>query len=160
MKFTFNRKAAFLSALTLIWMAVIFLFSAQNGSESSGTSARIVMFFCGIFGYEPSPGAFRTLTFIVRKSAHMTEFGLLSLLWLGTLRSGTDGFRWIYPAAFAASSVFAATDEMHQLFVSDRAGQVTDWMIDSLGALLFLAAAWIISRSAAQKSGAKRLHKS
>ena len=79
----------------------------------------------------------------------MTEFGVLALLWLGTLRSGLRKALWNYPAAFALSSFYAATDEIHQLFVSDRAGQVTDWLIDSAGATVFLICAWIFSRTCA-----------
>ena len=146
MKFSFNRKLAVFGALTLIWMIVIFLFSAQNGSESSGLSTRLVKLLCGIVHYNPSPDAFSFLTFIVRKCAHMTEFGILALLWLGTVNCGAEGFKWRYPAAFAASSLYAATDEIHQLFVSERAGQVKDWLIDSSGALLFLLCAWLISK--------------
>ena len=39
------------------------------------------------------------------------------------------------------------TDELHQLFVSDRAGRVTDWLIDSAGAVIFLCIGWLILRT-------------
>ena len=38
--------------------------------------------------------------------------------------------------AFLATSLYAASDEFHQLFVPGRAGLVSDALIDSLGALL------------------------
>lgn len=133
-------------------MTVIFLFSAQNGEDSSGMSEKVLMFLCGIFDYSPSPDMRQLLTLLIRKGAHMTEFGILALLWLGTLRSAADKALWNYPAAFAASSFYAATDEFHQLFVSERAGQVTDWMIDSLGAILFLCIGWLIIRAIDNKT--------
>ena len=38
--------------------------------------------------------------------------------------------------AFFATAVYAATDEIHQLFVAGRAGRFSDVVIDSAGALL------------------------
>ena len=35
------RKSVLLAALTIIWMTVIFLFSAQNGEDSSGMSEKV-----------------------------------------------------------------------------------------------------------------------
>ena len=147
MDFQFNRKFSLMAALTVIWMAVIFFFSAQNGNESSGTSERILLFLCGLWNYAPSPDTKELLTLLIRKGAHMTEFGILALLFLGTLRSGTGKNTWHYPASFAASSLYAVTDELHQLFVSDRAGRATDWLIDSAGAVIFLCIGWLILRT-------------
>ena len=146
MGFTINRRCRVFAALTVLWMAVIFFFSSQNGEDSSGVSEKLLLFLCGIFDYTPSPDCRDLLLLLLRKGAHMTEFGILALLWLGTLRSGTDKAGWHYPAAFVLSSLYAATDEIHQLFVSDRAGRVTDWMIDSLGAILFLCIGWLVIR--------------
>lgn len=146
LKSCYSRRFALFCCVTVAWMTVIFLLSSQNGNESSGLSGYLVRLLCGMVGCDPSPYVFSVMSLIVRKGAHMTEFGILALLWLGTLHSGFPGFQWRYPAAFAAASLYAATDEIHQLFVSDRAGQVTDWMIDSSGALVFLSAAWIISK--------------
>ena len=147
MRRNINRKFILLSALTLLWMGVIFFFSSQNGDESSGVSERILAFFCEMINYSPTPDRKHLLLLLIRKGAHMTEFGILALLWLGTLRSAADKAKWHYPAAFAAASLYAATDEMHQLFVSERAGQVTDWMIDSAGAMIFLCIGWLITKA-------------
>ena len=48
---------------------------------------------------------------------------------------------------YGTSSLYAVTDELHQLFVSDRAGRVTDWLIDSAGAVIFLCIGWLILRT-------------
>ena len=145
MHFHYNRRFAVLAGMTLAWMMIIFLFSAQNADDSSDTSGKVLTFLCGLFGYTPTETMKSTLSFLVRKAAHMTEFGLLGVMWLGTLRHGFDNFRYRYPAAFAPASFYAATDEFHQLFVEGRAGQVTDWAIDSTGILLWLTAAWLLT---------------
>ena len=132
-----HRKTVLFALLTAAWMVVIFLFSAQDGDDSSATSGLIVGLICRVLRLRLTPRGEEILTFCVRKGAHMTEFGLLGLFWLGTLR--------LYPAAFAAASVYAATDEVHQLFSGGRAGRVTDWLIDSAGILLFLTLFRVIS---------------
>lgn len=146
LQFRFSRRFVGYAVLTVLWMAVIFLFSVQNADDSSATSGKVLTFLCGLFGYTPAEGMKETLSFLVRKAAHMTEFGILSVLWLHTLRTGWQGFRHDYPTAFVLASVYAATDEYHQLFVDGRAGQVTDWLIDSMGIWLWITAVWLLMK--------------
>lgn len=49
------------------------------------------------------------------------------------------------PVAWLIATAYAATDEVHQLFVPGRGGQVTDVLLDSAGALLgvWLYLAWV-----------------
>lgn len=147
MHFKFSAKFALSALATIIWCLVIFSFSAQNGGESSGLSTLIVSMLCGLFNYSPSAETMDFLTFLVRKAAHMTEFGILGLLVLNTIYRAFGSFKAIYLSAFAVASTYAAFDELHQLFIPDRSGQFTDWMIDSAGILLFMFAAWVIIRT-------------
>ena len=67
------------------------------------------------------------IDFVGRKLIHMTEYGLLFLLWLRALR-------WRSPLAAAVIAVaYSATDEFHQTFVEGRHGTPVDVLIDSLG---------------------------
>lgn len=146
MSFKFSRNFVLSAAAAIIWMAVIFLFSAQNGDESSSTSSRAVFFICNIFHYSPSPSTLEVMTFCVRKAAHMTEFGILSLLTLNMIHKGFGAFRGIYLISFAFASLYAASDEIHQLFINGRSGQFTDWIIDSAGIIIWLFAAWVMMK--------------
>lgn len=140
-------KGFVLSALAAVaWAVVIFSFSAQDGNESSGLSGKILTALYSLFGYSPSAESIKVMSFCIRKAAHMTEFGLLGLLVLNALYRGFGSFRSIWTSAFAVASAYAATDEIHQLFVPGRSGQFTDWMIDSAGILLWMLAAWAIIR--------------
>ncbi|MDP9346913.1 MAG: VanZ family protein [Actinomycetota bacterium] len=67
----------------------------------------------------------------LRKAAHMTEFGLLFLLWRRAL-----GERALPPALIAIA--YAATDELHQAFVHGRHGTPVDVLIDATGVALAL----------------------
>ena len=64
---------------------------------------------------------------ILRKSAHMTEYGVLWWLWYRAL-----GFRRL-GVAVAITLAYAATDEFHQTFVHGRHGTPVDVLIDATG---------------------------
>jgi VanZ family protein len=68
-----------------------------------------------------------------RKLVHFGEYALLCFLWWRLLRTGMPARRAAL-AAFAISSLYAATDELHQSFVDGRHGTPLDWAIDSAGA--------------------------
>ena len=76
---------------------------------------------------------------VLRKGAHMIEFGLLWLLWWRALGYGHPG------PAIAIALAYAATDEWHQTFVARRHGSPLDWAIDAAGVgLAGLAVVWVI----------------
>ncbi|MTD43399.1 VanZ family protein [Conexibacter sp. W3-3-2] len=78
-----------------------------------------------------------TADLILRKLAHMTEYGLLFLLWLRAL-----GRPWRPGAAALVTVLYAASDEWHQSFVTGRHGTPVDVLIDATGVLL----AWLAWR--------------
>jgi VanZ family protein len=73
---------------------------------------------------------------ILRKLAHMAEFGLLWWLWWRALGRG-ERATW---AAAAIAITYAATDEYHQHFVEGRVGAPVDVLIDSAGVALAIVA--------------------
>ncbi len=71
-----------------------------------------------------------TWDMLLRKGAHMTEFGLLFVLWLRALG-------WRAPLAAAAIAVgWAVVDELHQATVAGRHGTPADVLIDAAGVAL------------------------
>jgi VanZ family protein len=68
-----------------------------------------------------------------RKLIHFAEYALLCFLWWRLLRTAMPDRRAAL-VAFALSSLYAATDELHQSFVDGRSGTPVDWAIDSAGA--------------------------
>jgi VanZ family protein len=82
------------------------------------------------------PEDIKLLHGIVRKIAHVTEYGVLGVLWRRSLvRSGTlapGPGSW---AALGISVACAAVDETHQAFLASRTGSAADVLLDSLGAL-------------------------
>ena len=81
------------------------------------------------------------LDLLLRKLAHMTEFGVLALLWWRALNSA--------PAGAMIAIVYAITDEFHQTFVSGRHGTPVDVLIDAVGVGLGILA-WRATASRAR----------
>jgi VanZ family protein len=66
-----------------------------------------------------------TWDLVLRKLAHIAEYAILGALVYRAVR--------MEPAAIALASLYAATDEVHQAFVSGREGSLVDWAIDTVG---------------------------
>lgn len=151
-----KRKFAVFTALTLLWMIVIFLFSAQPAEESYKTSDLVLAIqqkYFDVFIKKLTP-------FLIRKMAHMAEFGLLAVFSWITLRTGGDSLfkKNTYFNSFLAvllfASFYAFTDELHQFFVPGRNASVLDWLFDSLGALTAL---WIVHLISIKKQAKEKV---
>ncbi len=88
-----------------------------------------------------------TLYVVSRKLAHFGEYAVLVCLWWWALLTRVPHGRAL-ALAFGISVLYAVTDEVHQTFVSGRAGRPLDVGIDTAGAL---TAVWLIARSRARR---------
>ena len=70
---------------------------------------------------------------VIRKSAHFTIYLLLGLIFISLLKEYniTDKRSIIYTIIFVF--LYACSDEIHQLFVSGRSGEILDVLIDTTG---------------------------
>ena len=69
---------------------------------------------------------------VLRKLAHMAEYGLLWFLWWRAFGYGNPVW------AVAITLAYAASDEFHQTFVEGRSGSPLDVAIDAVGVGLAL----------------------
>lgn len=118
-----NKKAKIIIswALVIICMAVIFSLSAQTAGESSEVSGWLIF----IMKLNVSQDFIRTV-------AHFLEYAGLAVLIFNALYQ-TFGYQRPF-IALIISSLYAVSDEIHQLFVEGRAFQISDIAVDSLGA--------------------------
>ena len=72
---------------------------------------------------------------IIRKSAHFLEFLILGLLVVNVLKDNRELNMDVFIFALIFCFLYACSDEIHQLFVSQRAGRILDVLIDTLGSL-------------------------
>lgn len=121
-------KAAICWVLVFICMGVIFWLSSRTATESAQQSGSILQHLIELFGNNIFTD------FIVRKLAHFLEFAGLCLLMNIALYQTKKKKAFI--SATALTSLYAVTDELHQLFVEGRACRITDWAIDTCGAIL------------------------
>lgn len=134
------KKANYIfGGLAILWMVVIFCFSAADGDESSKTSGWVGRMIGQIFvsGFDDMSETEQEewaskIEYPIRKAAHATEYAVLALLVFGALPF--VGFRR-YGIAWILAVFYAGTDEFHQRFVPGRAGTLFDVGVDSLGAL-------------------------
>lgn len=94
----------------------------------------------------------------IRKCGHATEYALLAGLVWRWLNAAHLGNRRPWPGrrawgSWAIATVYAMTDEWHQSFVPSREGQVTDVLIDSLGAALAIGLIWAWGRRQGRWTG-------
>ncbi|MFK4997164.1 VanZ family protein [Bacillus sp. N9] len=89
------------------------------------------MLLAKLFHLSESQAAFFNIVF--RKFVHLSAFGLLAILF----HNGFDKKRpWL---AWLLTTLYAASDEIHQAYLPDRTGSVFDVGLDSLGAILALS---------------------
>lgn len=84
-----------------------------------------------------SPETSFRLQWAIRKTAHLTEYAVLSFLYLRALLAGRSPlFARAAVAAFVLTAAFAAADETRQSLSATRLGSIWDVALDSVGAAL------------------------
>lgn len=121
-----NYKTAIRFLALFVWMWLIFGFSSQDAGASSVQSGGIVDFFGQVFHIEFTEN-------FVRKAAHFFLYFVLGILAYNSLGRLKSVKFW---AVLAFCAFYAASDELHQTFVSGRAGMIKDVALDSCGSLV------------------------
>ena len=85
-----------------------------------------------VSGQSSLPQVESDLDVVLRKVAHMVEFGLLWWLWVRALRPASD-LRRAMLGALAITLAYAVSDELHQHFVAGRHASALDVAIDAAG---------------------------
>ena len=135
----------FLRVLSIIilvcWMGLIFFLSAQNAEQSAAVSGGLIATvvekvypdFENLTNYEQEE-MISSFQHVVRKSAHfciymgLGFFAFLTFISYVNLKLKTRIFYMLF-----ISILYAASDEIHQNFVSGRSMEVRDFLIDSCG---------------------------
>lgn len=128
-----SRRAggAWLVAL-VAWVAVIWGHSLVAGPQSSAESGffvgllRPILLALGVAGEE-------SMSFVVRKCAHFTEYAVLGVLVVQNLRVRWPRLRARAPLLVAAAACVPFVDEWIQLSVPGRAGALRDVLLDLSG---------------------------
>lgn len=113
--------------IVIIWMLIIFIMSSFNSTQSSNQSNFIVDIIANIFNITNTS----TLSIIIRKLAHYTEYLILGILVINLNNNKNKG---LY-LSMIVCLLYAISDELHQSFAPGRSCQLVDVTIDFIGAL-------------------------
>lgn len=119
-----------------VWMGVIFIYSNQPAVVSSEKSGFVIEMFKAL-GLNLNSIFGDLASFVVRKTAHFTEYFILYILvYNAVLESKEKKKSLLYSIIIVF--LYACSDEIHQIFIPGREGRIKDVMIDTSGGILAL----------------------
>lgn len=136
-----NKKKLIKWLMLLVWMLVIFLFSSQPHSGET-TKSIIEQIMPNI----KTNSLLDMINFIVRKSAHITEYFILALLTISLLKEYTKKQNVILVSSLIFCFIYALTDEFHQSFVPGRSSLFRDVLIDTSGSIISLVSYYLYQK--------------
>ena len=118
----------------VLWMTLIFWGSTDVMSAEQ--TSRFLVPFLRWLNPDISPAALAKAHFLLRKTAHVTEYAILAGLLFRGWRSVLTDLWGRSTAALVGAMLFAVSDEFHQSFTASRTGSLGDVLFDSSGALI------------------------
>lgn len=122
---------------TLLWLSAIAVFSTDlfSARHTESILLRLIHLVYGNISYRH----FNVIHVFVRKAAHFSVYGFLSLMSFYSWRATLPGrrrweFKWS-GLALALTLLAACLDEFHQGFVPSRGPSVHDVVLDMMGAV-------------------------
>ena len=130
--------------LVILWMGVIFVFSSYNGEDSTKQSkdflrhtiGNIILVFDKDISIEKKEEIIDIVDPIIRKLAHASVYFILGILVCLALNNHDINVKKILVYSVVTCFLYACSDEIHQLFVDGRSGEVLDVLLDTLGSFL------------------------
>ena len=124
---------------SILFMIIIFWFSHQTGTESSGLSTYIV-------NWLENHLHIIVPELIIRKMAHMGEYALLTFTFIYGFSKNKFILQKVLLFSLSATFLYACSDEFHQLFIVGRSGQLADVMIDTTGGIIAIFLFYFIKK--------------
>lgn len=129
--------------LLIVCCITIFSFSSQDAKRSGELSGGITEVAISVV-YPDFPELsdveqeeiIHDASFIIRKLAHFSIFmllGVFSYMSIVSYRRPQNAYKLLFSSVFCL--LYAISDEVHQIFVSGRSGEVRDVCVDVFGAL-------------------------
>ena len=124
--------------LVILCMITIFMFSNDKAETSTRKSDRLIIRITEtVLGHKLSIKEKEKYTTIffkpVRKCAHATIYFILGLLVISLLKEYMTISNKALLYSIIVVFLYACSDEIHQLFVQGRSGEILDVLIDTIG---------------------------
>ena len=123
-------------------MLAIFLLSSEVSDVSSGRSSAIV----SVIELLHVNLSQELLTFITRKSAHIFMYFVLGVLMLNVVRDYWTGAKKAIITSAGFVLLYAVSDEIHQLFIPGRSGEIRDVLIDTAAGCVGIIVMYVVSK--------------
>lgn len=125
--------------LIIIWMITIFIFSAQQGSESGNTSRGFTVAIIRIItgkSIEADDPFIESMQLLIRKLAHFTIYSIGGFLVMSYSYTTERIKKYKILESITFGGCYAITDEIHQFFVPGRRASIIDVGIDTIGVIV------------------------
>lgn len=119
--------------LVILWMTGIFMFSNQKADDSSKTSNTFIKSTIGTVFNIKNQDKLNQFIKPVRKCAHFFLYLVLGIL---VIICFDDVNKKTILISIGICLLYSISDEIHQLFVEGRSGEVLDVLIDTTGSSL------------------------
>ena len=133
--------------IVILCMVIIFSFSMDNSSESTRKSEGVILEVTSFLGFDLTSQQQQhivELFFVpVRKAAHFFIYFVLGITLISFLREFSIPIRKLI---LFLAFLYACSDEVHQLFVAGRSGQVSDVLLDTIGASVGVGLYYLLFR--------------
>ena len=142
--------------LLIIWMIVIFMFSqdsAVSSTEKSDTIAsKIVNIISDVTHNDNIEYYIDSIIVLVRKTAHFLEYLILGVLFINVVKDYKSLTLGVYIFSVVFCMLYASSDEIHQLFISDRSGRIFDVFIDTMGSITGISLFYLIKNRKSKRN--------
>ncbi len=131
----------------LVWM--FFIFWMSTGTFSAENTVSIIEPILRFLMSSIPPGMIELIHNAIRKMGHVAEYFILGVLLFRAFRGGSEELRiprWVF-FSFVVLALYAASDELHQSFVSTRTASPYDVGFDILGGSIALGLSALLHRS-------------
>lgn len=146
------RKILYIT-LVITWMIIVFNFSGQQGTGSSNTSKKVTTFIVNVLDVgkhmneDTKQEIVQNLEPFIRKLAHYTIYIIGGILLANLANAyGLVTKKVVYTSGIIGV-IYAASDEIHQLFINGRSGKIEDVIIDSIGIFTGIAIYMLIKKT-------------
>lgn len=146
-----NKKMFFGVLMIVVWIGVIYGFSASDASSSTAQTQIVIDYIKNIAQNNSfinniliKLSTEYSLVYSIRKLAHLTIFCVLQIISFWVIKSINKS--WIKATIYSMLIVvlYAIFDEIHQYFVPGRSCQIKDVFIDTLGGTVGLCISYFI----------------
>lgn len=125
--------------LVIIWMIIIFMFSNQKADDSTKLSNGLILKTVRIVEkitnkkYSDEE-VLNKFVKPVRKTAHFIIYLILGMLVYNYIK--IYGLKNTFLISIFICMAYACTDEIHQIFIDGRSGEILDVLNDTLGSII------------------------